>query len=91
MTERDWDLIFECAVLATYHNNEQILAQGTEIRRIYQIAEGQCRVELETGGKKSIIGSMNVGEIFGEITYLFGGGLLIFMLFIYSQVQMFPL
>eukprot|EP01114_Cavostelium_apophysatum_P022767 TRINITY_DN8350_c0_g1_i1.p1 TRINITY_DN8350_c0_g1~~TRINITY_DN8350_c0_g1_i1.p1 ORF type:complete len:952 (-),score=273.46 TRINITY_DN8350_c0_g1_i1:46-2901(-) len=74
MTEREWEKLFQCATLTTYKKDEEILAMGEEIQRIFQIGKGICRVELVNAGSRTPIGKMKSGEIFGEITYLFGGG-----------------
>ena len=73
LTARAWELIFEFAKCKNYKKNEVIVKQGEVIKRIYQIGNGSCRVELP-GDTPTVLGKMNTGDIFGEITFMFGGG-----------------
>jgi CRP-like cAMP-binding protein len=50
-----WEQIFEFAKRKTYKKNEVIVTQGELIKRIYQIGNGSCRVELPGGNKENIV------------------------------------
>lgn len=74
MTEEDWQKILPCAVLTTYKEGDIILRQGESSRKVYQIVSGICRVEKWDNNQTQILGRMKAGQMFGEITYFFGGG-----------------
>ena len=69
LSMRAWEQIFECAKCQTYKKNETILKQGELIRKIYQIADGNCRVELP--GKTLIHKFYNFQDNFINIFYYF--------------------
>lgn len=41
--------------------------------QIFQIGKGSCRVEKLMEGKSKVLGRMESGEVFGEISFLEGG------------------
>lgn len=51
------------------------MKQGQESQALYQIIRGSCTVESakEDGTSSVQLGKMRKGEIFGELTFLFGG------------------
>jgi CRP-like cAMP-binding protein len=55
-----------------------ILKEGDSMQRIYQVVSGQCQVvKLEhsrTGTNQRALVSLKQGELFGEISFLIGGG-----------------
>lgn len=71
-----WQTLFNGAKCTRYAKDEIILKAGDVSRKVYQIGVGLCRVEARTnsGERGQLLGRMKTGEIFGEITYLFGGG-----------------
>jgi len=75
LKSNDWDDIFNCLVLSTFEKNSIILKQGDTTQKIHQVISGSCRIELKEGreGKIKIIGSIEKGEIFGDVTYVLGG------------------
>lgn len=68
-----WQILFNGAKCNRYAKDAIILRAGEVSRKVYQIGSGLCRVEVWNGDKKQLLGRMKTGEIFGEITYLFGG------------------
>lgn len=74
LSEQEWEQLFQFAKCKTYKRDEPILSQGEQIKRIYQLSEGTCRVEVWSDHNKTPIGKMTPYSLFGEITYMFGGG-----------------
>eukprot|EP00002_Diphylleia_rotans_P026207 TRINITY_DN5213_c0_g1_i8.p1 TRINITY_DN5213_c0_g1~~TRINITY_DN5213_c0_g1_i8.p1 ORF type:complete len:655 (-),score=142.31 TRINITY_DN5213_c0_g1_i8:1183-3147(-) len=69
LTHKDWMLFQEGAKVVTYSKDTPILREGDRSRNMYQIARG--RVRIEKGGQ--VLRSMDVGQFFGEISFLEGG------------------
>jgi CRP-like cAMP-binding protein len=79
LTEEDWRLVLQGASCLTFTKNQYIIQEGEEHQRIYQIVEGKCRIEKgrldsQQGGSVQILGHMEPGSLFGEMSFLEGGG-----------------
>lgn len=78
LSTEDWEKVYACAVQMTYKKNERILTQGERPYRIYHISKGVCRVEMtspdkDKGGAPIVVGKMQTNQMFGELSYMFGG------------------
>ena len=74
LTSEDWDSIFEYSSCQLFEKDQVVVTQNEPIRRIFHINEGTCRVEKGVDKDREVLGTMKAGEIFGEITFMFGGG-----------------
>lgn len=80
LTESDWKLILDSYAgiwSVEYQPGEMILEEQVRSRRIFQISRGTCRIvkKYSTGGTSTegaTLGTMQTGEIFGEISFLAG-------------------
>lgn len=63
-------MILKGAKTLTVEKDNVIVRQGEKYQRIYQINRGQCRIEVEKEGKKVVLGKMQQGETFGEVSFL---------------------
>mmetsp|Transcript_4454 Transcript_4454/g.6234 ORF Transcript_4454/g.6234 Transcript_4454/m.6234 type:complete len:1257 (-) Transcript_4454:61-3831(-) len=70
LTPEDWDDLLEGAKLLVFKKGDVIITEGENFQRIYQLVEGECRIEK--GGK--MLGKMEDGQFFGEISFLLSGG-----------------
>jgi CRP-like cAMP-binding protein len=75
MSKEDWALVQRGFKLVTFNKDEDVVKEGTEMQRIYQIAKGTCRIQIThpTEGPK-VVGSMETGALFGEMSFLEGKG-----------------
>lgn len=74
--DEDWETIFQFAKIQKFSSGEVILKYGQETSAIYQVVEGTCYVEKRNMESRTLLGIMQEGELFGEITHLFGGAVL---------------
>jgi CRP-like cAMP-binding protein len=86
LTEVDWQVLFGDASEVVVEQGEVVLQQGHCFRRLYHVQEGELDVMLESpvstaSGRLSIaepsmsaIGHLPTGSMFGDITFLIGGG-----------------
>jgi CRP-like cAMP-binding protein len=71
LTPSEWSLIlrgWHHHDTRTYDKGEVVMQQGKVYPAMFQIAEGSCRIELHN----KVLGTVNEGEIFGEIGLLQG-------------------
>eukprot|EP01103_Thecamoeba_quadrilineata_P016674 TRINITY_DN562_c1_g2_i1.p1 TRINITY_DN562_c1_g2~~TRINITY_DN562_c1_g2_i1.p1 ORF type:complete len:1369 (-),score=377.92 TRINITY_DN562_c1_g2_i1:93-4199(-) len=83
LSASDWDELFSCARTRTYHKDEYVLRQDDQQQQLYQIISGSCRVvrtmrtmnqsNKGTYEKGQVVGSVEEGEIFGELSFILGG------------------
>lgn len=75
LSKEDWALVQRGFKLVTFKKDEDVIREGTEMQRIYQIAKGTCRIQIThpTEGPK-VVGSMEAGALFGEMSFLEGKG-----------------
>ena len=66
LTNYDWDMILKGAKTVTLQKDDVIITQGEKYKRIYQINQGQCRIEVQKEGKTTVLGRMIQGETFGN-------------------------
>jgi len=71
-TKEDWNAILKDAAALTFVRNDVIIQEGDQHQRIYQITNGECRIEKIIDGSPQTLGTIQ-REIFGEITFLQGG------------------
>eukprot|EP00029_Vermamoeba_vermiformis_P006419 TRINITY_DN2511_c0_g1_i1.p1 TRINITY_DN2511_c0_g1~~TRINITY_DN2511_c0_g1_i1.p1 ORF type:complete len:807 (+),score=231.66 TRINITY_DN2511_c0_g1_i1:46-2466(+) len=71
LTPNEWSLIlrgWNHHDILSYDKGEVVMQQGKVYPAMFQIAEGSCRIELHN----KVLGTVNEGEIFGEIGLLQG-------------------
>ena len=75
MSESDWEIIISCAKSIKLKQNEKIIKQGDHYQRLYWIIRGECRVELldEQTQKTKLLTKMVKEDVFGDLSFLFGG------------------
>lgn len=70
----EWDTIFKCATYVNLKKGEHFCKAGEKKQELFQIASGSLRVSKPTKEGSVQLGIMRTGEIGGEISFLFGGG-----------------
>jgi CRP-like cAMP-binding protein len=70
LNSADWRLVFENATAQEFRAGDVVLGEGEQYQRIYQLSDGMCNVLV--GGKH--IAELKPGAMFGELTFLVGGG-----------------
>jgi len=73
LSKEDWEFLLQGAKTEDFKMNEVIVSEGEDVQRIYQIIEGTCRIEKGTDQPK-VLGKMDPGSTFGEISFLLSGG-----------------
>ena len=51
----------------SFADDDVIVAQGSRGREMYVILAGRAQVEIETGGPRRVIATLDEGEFFGEM------------------------
>jgi CRP-like cAMP-binding protein len=86
LTEVDWQVLFGDANELVVEAGDVVLQQGHCFRRLYHVQEGELDVMIDkpvssSSGRLSIaepstsaIGHLPTGSMFGDITFLIGGG-----------------
>jgi len=72
LTQENWDFLLRGSKLQTFHKDQKIVIEGQIFQRIYQIVSGVCRIEKT--GVNRVLGTMEDGQMFGEISFLISGG-----------------
>lgn len=72
LSQDDWDFLLRGAKLQSFQRNDPIVTEGQIFQRIYQIVDGVCRIEK--AGVSRVLGTMEAGQMFGEISFLISGG-----------------
>ena len=70
LTSEDYSLLLEQAEVAIYKKDEIILQEGYICESIYILKRGLVRVERGTSGKGIAIAFLQVGDIFGEMSFV---------------------
>eukprot|EP01104_Vermistella_antarctica_P014160 TRINITY_DN4411_c0_g1_i1.p1 TRINITY_DN4411_c0_g1~~TRINITY_DN4411_c0_g1_i1.p1 ORF type:complete len:1113 (+),score=294.82 TRINITY_DN4411_c0_g1_i1:230-3568(+) len=75
----DWEIMLLGGTEMQFKRGDVILKQGDRFQRIYQVCDGECRIEKtwtdEDGTpRQKELGIMGADETFGEISFLLGGG-----------------
>lgn len=70
MTKLDWNKVQQGFKCITYKRDEPIITQGTMHHRIYQIAKGRCRIEIQRDSDTQIVGYVEEGALLGEMSFL---------------------
>ncbi len=70
LTDRDYDVLLERAIVEAYKQHETILKEGRLSQAIYLIRKGMVRVEKAASGRDVAIAFLEPGEVFGEISFL---------------------
>lgn len=76
LTKDDWTQLLAGAHFLTFKQNCVIIQEGSHQQQIFQLVRGHCRIEkaIYSDGDSSpemrVLGTMNAGEIFGEISFL---------------------
>jgi CRP-like cAMP-binding protein len=82
LTDAQWDLIFEkCGTVMKLRSGDIVIEEGQVVAKIFQVLRGRCRVETEdevivsgvVTTEVHVAGRVEVGEMFGEKSFLFGG------------------
>jgi CRP-like cAMP-binding protein len=71
LEEAEWNAIVACATTLEHAAGDVVLREGEQYQRVWQITEGECDVRLGTG---VVVGRVVAGDVFGEISFLVGGG-----------------
>ena len=69
--EGDLEKIFSCGTKKTFRMDEEIMIEGEIRDSLCMVVSGLCRVVK----KKSSLGKLTRGDLFGEISFLLGGQL----------------
>jgi CRP-like cAMP-binding protein len=75
LTSADWKLLQQGFQCITYAKDKPITEQGATHLRLFQIARGQCRIEIkpnDSSAPTQVVGYLNTGALFGEISFLDG-------------------
>eukprot|EP01127_Copromyxa_protea_P017174 TRINITY_DN5202_c0_g1_i1.p1 TRINITY_DN5202_c0_g1~~TRINITY_DN5202_c0_g1_i1.p1 ORF type:complete len:1213 (+),score=239.05 TRINITY_DN5202_c0_g1_i1:596-4234(+) len=71
MTGEDWDLVMSVAVFRDYKPGETIIEEGIEGPvKLYQINRGRVIITKKTGDQTLTLGSMERGQVMGELSFL---------------------
>jgi len=70
-SNREWLKILAGGKLLMYREGEAILRRGSVLQRMYIVVQGACVVQA-SGDETSILARLGPGDIFGEISLLFG-------------------
>ena len=70
LTNEDYSLLLEQAEVAIYKKDKIILQEGCICDSIYILKRGLVRVERGTTGKGIAIAFLQVGDIFGEMSFV---------------------
>ncbi|PRP88917.1 hypothetical protein PROFUN_00385 [Planoprotostelium fungivorum] len=70
LTTEDRAALLEGAKTQKYEENQEIVSIGADHQRVYQIDKGVCRIERGN----QILGFLQEGQFFGEISFLLSGG-----------------
>jgi CRP-like cAMP-binding protein len=71
LNESDWQQVFESAETRELKLGDVVLAEGEQYQRLWQLGEhSTCSVRV---GERRVA-ELKAGEIFGEISFLLGGG-----------------
>jgi CRP-like cAMP-binding protein len=71
LNESDWHQVFESAETRELKLGDVVLAEGEQYQRLWQLGEhSTCSVRV---GERRVA-ELKAGEIFGEISFLLGGG-----------------
>lgn len=72
LTENDWALFLDGAKQRRYKKGDYILKEGHPTQALYQILQGNLRVELQLKDQPTavIVGHRGPGEMFGETSLL---------------------
>jgi CRP-like cAMP-binding protein len=75
-SKEDWELILKNAKQMVFEANERIVVEGeSPPPRICQIISGEVRIEKNVRGKVQVMPRrLQSGDIFGELSFLQGGG-----------------
>jgi len=75
LTDTDWDLIFSAEKSANlrFSKDDVIIEQGLRYGMVCQISSGSVRVEKRGTDGLITLAVLQVGAVFGEITFLTGG------------------
>jgi CRP-like cAMP-binding protein len=84
LTEVDWQVLFGVANEVVVEPGEVVLQQGHCFRRLYHVQEGELDVMVQKasesgrltidGPAASVVGHLSAGAMFGDTTFLNGGG-----------------
>jgi hypothetical protein len=70
LTKEDWDLVLKGAKTEVYSKGETVICEGQQYQRLYHIGRGSCLIKRDN----KILRRLEQGEMFGEISFLEGGG-----------------
>lgn len=70
LTENDWVLIQAKAARRTFKLGEEIIREGQWGDNIYVIRRGEASVEVAGTGSRTIVASLTIDDVCGEIAFL---------------------
>jgi uncharacterized protein (TIGR02266 family) len=65
-------MMFNVASEESYHDNEIIVREGSSGDWVYVVLSGSVEISKMVGGRRSVLGVLQPGEIFGELGFLGG-------------------
>jgi CRP-like cAMP-binding protein len=70
LTRNDWTLIESKAKRISVRLGQEIIKEGTRIDHLYVLRRGSASVELEGTTSRSVIATLNAGDVCGEMAFL---------------------
>lgn len=70
LSANDWVLLRTKAVRCTYRLGEEIIREGDLLDSLYIIRRGEASVELAGTGSRTIVATLQVNDICGEMAFL---------------------
>jgi len=73
LNDSDWRLLL-CGnnFLLTYHLNQPIIVQGSDIDKLYVISRGSALAKIHMEDQEYTLGIMEQGEMIGDLSFLMG-------------------
>jgi len=70
LTTEDRAALLEGAKVQRFFQGQEIIAEGADFQRVYQIDKGTCRIVRG----QTVLGYLEAGQFFGEVSFLLSGG-----------------
>mmetsp|Transcript_37216 Transcript_37216/g.93413 ORF Transcript_37216/g.93413 Transcript_37216/m.93413 type:complete len:766 (-) Transcript_37216:192-2489(-) len=72
LSRSDWEEVLGSAKSVTFAKDEIVVKENSLTTALYQISCGKCMVWKSVNGEDTRIGSMSVGELFGDVSLVLG-------------------
>jgi len=73
MDDADFDSLLDEMTFHSIASGDSLLHMGDPATSLFLLAKGSMHCVMDVGGKQHQLGSMQAGEIYGEISYFTGG------------------